>query len=51
MTVAGLQKDLQECNITVQGYSKLALIAIATAVEKMMLLTDPNFECDNAEGK
>ena len=51
MTVAGLKKYLQERGVTVHGYLKPALIAIATAVDKMMLPIDPNFECDNAEEK
>ena len=34
--------------VTVHGYLKSALIAIATAVNKMMLSMDPNFECHDA---
>jgi hypothetical protein len=47
MNVAGLKKYLQERGITVHGYLKPALVVIASAVEKMMLPIDPNFECDD----
>ena len=49
MNVVGLKKYLQERGVTVHGYLKPALVAIASAVEKMMLPKDPNFECDDAE--
>ena len=49
MNVAGLKNSyLQKCGVTVHGYLKPALIAIATAVNKMMLPIDPNFECHDA---
>ena len=35
--------------ITTNGYLKPALVTIASAVEKMMLPIDPNFECDDPE--
>ncbi len=38
-----------ELGVTVNGYLKPALVEIASAVEKMMLSLDPNFERDNAD--
>lgn len=49
MNVAGLKKYLRERGITVNGYLKPALVVIASAVKKMMLPVDPNFERDDAE--
>ena len=49
MNVAGLKKYLRERGITTNGYLKPALVTIASAVEKMMLPIDPNFECDDPE--
>ena len=51
MSVAELKVYLQERGVTVNGYLKPALITIATAVEKMMLPVDPNFEKEKADGK
>ena len=51
MNVAGLKKYLQKRGVTVHGYLKPALIAIDTAVNKMMLSIDPNFECHDAGKK
>ena len=48
MNVAGLKKYLEKRGVTVHGYLKPALIAIATAVNKIMLKIDPNFECHDA---
>ena len=44
MTMAGLKEYLRERGVAVTGHLKPALIAIANAVEKMMLPIDPNFE-------
>lgn len=44
-----IKKYLQERGVTVNGYLKPALVEIASAVEKMMLPLDPNFERDNAD--
>ena len=49
MNVAGLKKYLRERGITSNGFLKPALVTIASAVEKMMLPIDPNFECDDPE--
>jgi hypothetical protein len=38
---------VQERGVTVHGYLKPALVVIASAVEKMMLPNDLNFECDD----
>ena len=35
--------------MTICGYLKPAIVVITTAVEKMMLPLDPNFECDDAD--
>ena len=48
MNVVGLKKYLQKRGVTVHGCLKSALIAIATAVNKIMLSMDPNFECHDA---
>ena len=48
MNVAGLKKYLQKRGVTVHGYLKPGLIAIITAVNKMMLSIDHNFECHDA---
>ena len=47
MNVVGL-KCRQKRGVTVHGCLKSALIAIATAVNKIMLSMDPNFECHDA---
>ena len=44
------QKYLKR-GVTAHGYLKPALIAFATAVNKIMLPIAPSFECDNAQGK
>jgi hypothetical protein len=49
MNVAAIKKYLLERGVTVNGYLKPALVEIASAVEKMMLPLDPNFERDNAD--
>ncbi len=49
MNVAAIKKYLLECGVTVNGYLKPALVEIASAVKKMMLPLDPNFERDNAD--
>ena len=49
MKVAELKKIyiyLQDCRISVSGYLKPSLVEIASAVERMVLLVDPNFEKD-----
>ena len=48
MGVAELKKYLQERGISASGYLKTSLVAIASAVEKMVLPVDPNFEKDDA---
>ena len=48
MNVIGLKKYLQKRGVTVHGCLKSALISIATAVDKIMLSMDPNFECHDA---
>ena len=52
MNVAELEKHLQDCRVSVSGYLKPSLVEIASAVERMVLLVDPNFEKDqtNAAG-
>ena len=42
MNVAELKKYLQERGVSVSGY----LVEIASAVERMVLLVDPNFTKD-----
>ena len=49
MNVGAIKKYLQERGVTVNGYLKPALVEIASAVEKMVLPLDPNFERDNAD--
>ena len=49
MNVASIKKYVKERGVTVNGYLKPALVAIAAAVEKMMLPLDPNYERDNNE--
>lgn len=49
MNVAELKikkKYLQDCHVSVSGYLKPSLVEIASAVERMVLLVDPNFEKD-----
>ena len=46
MNVAELKKYLQERGVSVSGYLKSSLVEIASAVEKMVLPVDPNFEKD-----
>ena len=49
MNASAIKKYLQERGVTVNGYLKPTLVEIASAVEKMMLSVDPNFETDNNE--
>ena len=44
MNVAELKKYLQERGVSVSGYLKTSLVEIASAVERMVLPVDPNFE-------
>ena len=37
---------MQERRVSESGYLKTSLMAIASAVERMVLLVDPNFEKD-----
>ena len=46
MNVAELKKYLQERGVSVSGYLKTSLVEIASAVERMVLAVDPNFEKD-----
>ena len=46
MNVAELRKFLQERGVSVSGYLKSSLVEIASAVERMVLPVDPNFETD-----
>ena len=46
MNVAELKKYLQERGVSVTGYLKTSLVEIASAVERMGLPVDPNFEKD-----
>ena len=46
MNVAELKKYLQERGVSVSGYLKTLLVEIASAVEKMVVPVDPNFEKD-----
>ena len=46
MNVAELKKYLQEHGVSVSEYLKSSLVQIASAVEKMVLQMDPNFEKD-----
>ena len=48
MSVAELKEYLQERGISASGYLKTSLVEIASAVEKMVLPVDPNFEKDDA---
>ena len=52
MNVAELKKYLQDGGVSVSGYLKPSLVEIASAVERMVLPVDPNFEKDqtNAAG-
>ncbi|XP_074629434.1 uncharacterized protein LOC141887030 [Acropora palmata] len=52
MNVAELKKYLQDRGVSVSGYLKPSLVEIASAVERMVLPVDPNFEKDqtNAAG-
>ena len=49
MNVAELKKYLQERGVSVSGYLKSSLVEIASAVEKMVLPVDPNFEKDQTK--
>ena len=40
------KKYLQECGVSVSGYLKISQMEIASAVERMVLPVDPNFEKD-----
>ena len=44
MSVAELKKYLQERGILASGYLKTSSVEITSAVEKMVLPVDPNFE-------
>ena len=46
MNVAELKQFLQERGVSVSGYLKTSLVEIASAVERMVLPVDPNFEKD-----
>ena len=46
MNVAELKKYLQERGVSVSGHLKSSLVQIASAVERMVLPVDPNFEKD-----
>ena len=46
MNVAELKKYLQERGVLVSGYLKTLLVEIASAVQRMVLPVDPNFEKD-----
>ena len=46
MNVAELKKYLQERGVSVSGHLKTTLVEIASAVERMVLPVDPNFEKD-----
>ena len=46
MNVAELKKYLQDRGVSVSGYLKPSLVEIASAVERMVLPIDPNFEKD-----
>lgn len=48
MNVAELKKYLQDRGVSVSGYLKPSLVEIASAVERMGLPFDPNFEKDKA---
>ena len=44
MSVVELKKYLQEQGISASEYLKTSLVEITSAVEKMVLSVDPNFE-------
>ena len=46
LNAAELIKYLLECGVSVCGYLKTSLVEIASAVERMVLAVDPNFEKD-----
>ena len=46
MNVAELKRYLQERGVSVRGYLKTLLVEIASAVDRMFLPVDPNFEKD-----
>ena len=46
MNVAELKKYLQERGVSVSGYLKTLLVEIASAVQRMVLPVDPNFQKD-----
>ena len=46
MNVAELTKYLQEQGVSVSGYLKTSLVEITSAVERMVLPVDPNFQKD-----
>ena len=46
MNVAELKNFLQERGVSVSGYLKTSFVEIASAVERMVLPVDPNFEKD-----
>ena len=41
-----LKKYLQERGVSISGYLKSSLVEITSAVERMVLAVDPNFEKD-----
>ena len=51
MTVAELKDYSKMRGVTTSGHLKPALLEIALAVEKMMMLIDPNHEYGNEVGK
>ena len=51
MNVAELKKYLQDCGISVSGYLKPSLLEITSAVERMGLPVDPNFEKDKTNDR
>jgi len=46
MNVAEIKKYLQQDGVSVSGYLKTSPVEIASAVERMVLPVDPNFEKD-----
>ena len=47
MSVIQLKEYFQNCGVSVNGYLKPAQVEIATAVNKLMLPSNPNFEEKN----
>ena len=46
MNVTEFKRYLKERGVSVRGYSKNSLVEIASAVKRMVLTVDPNFEKD-----